>query len=430
LDNSDDTEANGFAFVEKNSALSFGCIDMPSLFLQPEDGKVNYRKKIKTSLPAEMLEDKEDFFEEIIDKLWDVFVRKDVKSLAYFPIEKSWNEDRVNDVFQRLNAGGVPLSGADLLLSKIKEKSYDYEERLQLESKQIDEITQGYYFGTNTILQMVYFIVKKTIRIEPDKVKDNELVKFIEVFPDFSKSFNAFVKIFLSDTFHINNNSIIPRGGALFPLIMYSYNRYINNVAFHKISATNILKMKQYLILSQLNDWNTQTIINNCSALALDAIDDFPLDSIIKFAGNNNRITDLSVSSIENYIWFMLKILIPNRSYISSSNINGRYKPEIDHIFPMGLKDKPKDYEVNVVWNMQPVTGVINASKGNTHPKIFFSLPDNAEHLNNQYDYVPEITNSLWNNHDDFISWRKQQMLDFLKSEYGLSVRDGIAKEG
>ena len=272
---------------------------MPSLFLQSDDSKSDYRRKLKASFPAELLENKEDFFENIIDKLWDVFVRKVGKSLAYFPIEKNWNEDRVNDIFQRLNAGGVPLSGADLLLSKIKEKCYDYEEKLQLESKQIEAITQGYYFGPNTILQMIYFIVKKTIRIEPDKVRDNDLDKFIEVFPNFSKAFNAFSKGFLSDIFHINNNSIIPRGQALFPLIMYSYNRFLTGFAFHKISAANILKMKQYFILSQLNDWNTQTIINNCSELALNALGDFPLDEIIHFVGNNNRITDLSDSTIE-----------------------------------------------------------------------------------------------------------------------------------
>lgn len=422
LDNAEDSESNGFSFVEKNSSLEQGYIDMPSLFLQAEDGKVKYRNAIKTSLPTELLKSNEETFESIIDKLWDVFVRKDVKSLAYFPIEKSWNEDRVNDVFQRLNAGGVPLSGADLLLSKIKEKCYDYEEKLQLESKQLEEITQGYYFAPNTILQMVYFIVKRTIRIEPDKVSDKEIFSFIDVLPALSKALKAFVKVFLSDTFNINNNSIVPRGGALLPLIMYAYNRHINGVSFHRISADNILKLKQYFILSQVNDWNTQTIINNCSGFALDAIDDFPFEEISNFAGYNNRITELSTNTVENYVWFMLKVLIPNRSYVSSSNISGRYKPELDHIFPMKLKDRPDDYAVNIIWNMQPVTGVINAAKSNEHPKKFFSAPNNTEHLNNQYDFVPSILDVLWDNHADFIKWRKQQMIDFLQSEYGLSI--------
>jgi len=57
------------------------------------------------------------------------------------------------------------------------------------------------------------------------------------------------------------------------------------------------------------------------------------------------------------------------------------------------------------------------------NPKDFFSAPENVEHLNNQYDYMPEITNILWDKHDDFINWRKQLMLAFLKSEYGLSIK-------
>jgi len=121
----------------------------------------------------------------------------------------------------------------------------------------------------------------------------------------------------------------------------------------------------------------------------------------------------------------MLKVLIPHRSYVSSSNINGRYKPEIDHIFPMRLENRSEHYDVNdvnTIWNMQPITGVINASKGNRHPKKFLSHPDNTEYFN-KYDFLPEITDVLWDNHSDFINWRKQQMLNFLKSEYGLSVQ-------
>ena len=425
IDNLEDSEENGFVFIDKNTALVPGQIDMPSLFRQSEESKVKFRKDIKASLPKDLLEDNEELFETAIDKLWDVFVRKDVKSLAYFPIEKSWSEDRVNDVFQRINTGGVPLSGADMLFFKIKKTSkeaHDYEEKVQQISKQLEAVTQGYYFAPYTILQMANFIVKRAIRLDPDRVNEKELLEFIEILPNLSKALSSFGKGFLSDIFSINNNSIVPRGGALFPLIMYAYNRLINGISFHRINADDIFKMKQYFILSQVNDWNTQTIINNCSAFALEATDGFPLAKIFEFVKNSNRIVDLSVNAIENYVWFMLKIMIPKRSYVSSSNITGRYKPELDHVFPMKLKDRPDDYNVNIIWNMQPVTGVVNASKSNEHPKTFFSLPNHTEYLKSQYDFVPEITDDLWNSHDGFIDWRKQQMLTFLKSEYGLTV--------
>lgn len=422
--NNDDAEANGFEFVSKNTIPGPGVIAMPQLFIQPEDGKVKYRKELTNTTPSDLMDGNEEHFENIIDKLWDVFVRKDVKSLAFFPIEKSWDEDRVNDVFQRLNMGGVPLSGADLLLSRIKEKSYDYEEKLQLESKQIYAVTQGYVFETSAILQLVHLIIKGTSRIAPDRIKEHELADFVTVFDKLCGVLDAFFKHFIYDTFLINNKSIVSRGGAIFPLILYSYKRYKDNVSFVKIENENLIRMKQYFILSQLNDWNTQTIINSCSTMALNTDRDFPLDEIKDFVGRNNRLTDLSIATIEEYIWFPLKVLIPNRSFITSDTVQGRYKPELDHIFPMKLEGRPQDYSVNVLWNMQPVTGVVNASKGNTHPKTFFSNPKN-EKYKEQYDYIPnDLDDAVWSDHYAFIAYRKKKMVHFMLDKYGLVIKE------
>lgn len=422
LDNHDDAEATGFEFVNKNSNLKPGVIAMSQLFIQAEDSKVKYRKDLKAIIPPEVMDGNEEQFENIVDKLWDIFIRKDVKSLAFFPIEKNWDEDRVNDVFQRLNMGGVPLSGADLLLSRIKEKSYDYEEKLQLESKQIFSITQGYVFETSSILQIIHLIIKKTNRISPERVKDHEIKEFISVFNELKGSIDDFFKHFIYDAFKINNNSIVIRGGALYPLIVYIYNRHKNGVPYIKIENDNLLRMKQYFILSQLNDWNTQTIINECSSLALNADVDFPLDAIKEFVGKNNRLTSLNISSIEGYIWFPLKILIPDVSYISSDTVVGRYKPELDHIFPLRLNGRPSDYNVNVLWNMQPVTGVINASKGNTHPKAFFSSPVNSQYIN-YYNFLPDnLSAPEWSDHKLFIAFRKQKMIDFMFTKYGIVI--------
>lgn len=411
-----------FKFVNKNSDLKPGVIALPQLYIQPEDSKVKYRKELKSIIPEELMNGFEDQFEDIIDKLWDIFIRKDVKSLAFFPIEKSWDEDRVNDVFQRLNMGGVPLSGADLLLSRIKEKSYDFEEKLQLESKQIFAITQGYVIEPSSILQLIHLIVKKSTRIAPERIKEHEITEFISVFNQLRGSIDDFFKHFIYDSFKINNNSIIIRGGALYPLIVYIYNRHKKGIPYIKIENENLMRMKQYFILSQLNDWNTQTIINECSALALNATIDFPLDAIKEFVGKNNRLTSLTLSSIEGYIWFPLKILIPDVSYISSDSVTGRYKPELDHIFPMKLKGRPLDYNVNVLWNMQPVTGVINASKGNIHPKTFFSNPENHKYRH-YYHFLPDdLSAPEWMDHNLFIAYRKEEMINFMLSKYGISI--------
>ena len=121
-------EEYGFEFIDKNSDEKPGYIRMPELFSKLDDEKTKFRKKISENLS--LTDEQEMIFESRYDRLWSVFVGKDYKSLAYFPIDSSWNEDKVNDVFQRLNTGGVPLSGADLLFSKIKETNPSFEENL------------------------------------------------------------------------------------------------------------------------------------------------------------------------------------------------------------------------------------------------------------------------------------------------------------
>jgi len=195
--------------------------------------------------------------------------------------------------------------------------------------------------------------------------------------------------------------------------------------------------MKQYFILSQINDWNTQTINNKAADMALSSQGDFPLDEIIAFVGNNNRLINLQSSSLENYKWFSLKILTPLRVFMTSAENPGRYNPELDHIFPQKLKGRPDDYAVDIVWNMQPVTGVINGSKLNAHPKVYFTASDEKtnEFVNNKifeelYDFVPTIdyttkpatASPLWDSHIDFITWRKEKMLKFFSEQYGLTA--------
>ncbi len=422
LNDNENTDVYGFSFIDKNSESEAGTICMNQLFVQPEDEKVKYRKEIQKSIPTSLIENSEDKFEEIIDKLWDVFVRKDVKSLAYFPIDKSWSEERVNDVFQRLNMGGVSLSGADLLLSRIKEVSYDYEEKLQTESKQIFNITQGYSFEPTAILQLVHLLIKGGTRIAPDRVSKPEIACFIQTFDMLKAPLDNFFNHFIWGQFKINNSSIIPRGAALFPLMVYVYNRHQKGTPFIKLEPDNLLKMKQYFIISQMNDWNTQTLVNKFAQLAKDTEKDFPLDEMSSFAGKNNRLQTLSASHFEEYTWFPLKVLTPNHSYVLASTVQGRYKPEIDHIFPQKLANAPADYDVNILWNMQPITGVINASKGNKHPKDFFQSVDGAKYIND-YDFIiKDFSNPVWTDHKLFIEERKKEMVDFMLSTYGIQL--------
>lgn len=415
-ESNDGDEEYGFEFVDKNSDKP-GYIKIPVLFAKTDAEKVNYRNQIKRSL--EMTEEQETIFENRFDKLWTVFAGTDVKSLAYFPIDNTWNEDKVNDVFQRLNTGGVPLSGADLLFSKIKETEPSFEENLLEVSKWITEVTNGYTFSANEILQLINLIVKGTSRIDASKVKTDEIQQFKEVGSSIGALLKDFFAEFFYNTFNINNSAIISRKLAVLPLIVYSYLNYKKGKHFSNLSSANVNKMKQYFILSQLNDWNTQGIVENSARIMTD--DDFPLDKIKQIASRKNRLVDLRVETIECNVWFALKVMLPGRLYVKQTSTTGRYKPELDHIFPMRLKNRPEGYYVDILWNLQPVSGKTNLEKSNMHPHEFFSTKGHIF----EYDFLPcELTSAEWKNHQLFIAERKKRMLDFMEKQYNLKVVD------
>ena len=416
--NNDADEEYGFEFVDKSTEHP-GYVKLPALFSKTNDEKVSYRKKIQNSLPV-MSEEEETLFEKRFDKLWSVFVGTDVKSLAYFPIDKTWNEDKVNDVFQRLNTGGVPLSGADLLFSKIKEYAPSFEENLIEVSKWISEVTNGYAFSANEILQLINLIIKGTTRIDASKVKSEEITQFKKIGASIGEQLKDFFGEFFYKTFNINNSAIVSRKLAVLPLIVFSYQNYQKGKKMLNLDPDSVKKMKQYFILSQLNDWNTQGFVEGATRKIVD--DNFPLDEIKEIAQEKNRIVDLRAETLECNVWFTLKVLMPNRLYINQKNTTGRYKPELDHIFPMKLKGRPENYDVDILWNFQPVAGKTNLLKSNIHPHDFFSNEDTKAHIS-EYDFMPDdLSSDEWNDHVSFIAERKKRMIGFMKSQYDIDV--------
>ena len=414
----DADEEYGFEFVDKNTDNP-GYVKLPALFSKLDTEKVAYRKQIQNSL-QNMSEDDENLFEMRFDKLWSVFVGTDVKSLAYFPIDNTWNEDKVNDVFQRLNTGGVPLSGADLLFSKIKESKPSFEEDLAEVSKWITEVTSGYTFSANEILQLINLIVKGTTRIDATKVKVAEVQEFISVGSKIGDPLKDFFGEFFYKAFLINNSAIVSRKLAVLPLIVYSYQNYQRGKRFLNLSAENVNRMKQYFILSQLNDWNTQGIVEGGTRNITG--EDFPLEEFKALARSKNRVVELRRETLECNVWFSLKVMTPNRLYIKQDNATGRYKPELDHIFPMKLEGRPEDYEVDTLWNFQPVEGKTNLLKSNTHPYVFFTSEDTKSHIA-EYDFLPnDLSSDEWKDHKSFIEERRKRMIEFMKTNYGIEI--------
>ena len=445
---SSDQDETGFCFVDRNTPLSWHTLRLNELFIKQPNDETRFEDEI-VKKSGSISEEEKYILKNNLRSLWKVFVETDKKSLAYFLI-KTDDEKEVNEIFERLNTGGIPLSLSDLLFSDIKEQFPGFEEQLQSASKNIYHSTaKGFSFTAYNILQLLNLAVKNQVRVDPKKVKKSEINLFHEVWITMEKPLEAFFSDFIWGQFKINNGSIIPRKTALLPIVIYLHEIYKKGFQFNKdISKLNLEIIKRYFIKSQVNGWDLQSMIDNFTRIILNEshnsssrMFDFPLGKIEAYINSQRkRSTEVFEESFINYTWFALKILTPNRIYQFEPDMKGRFNPEIDHVFPRKLVGRNKEYEeqVDVVWNMQPTKGDINSYKTNYHPKLFFT--DKAINKSGEAilgskfiheydflfpvatDYSIDFSDDIWERPIDFIKQRRQKMIEFLHNNYGLTL--------
>ena len=127
--------------------------------------------------------------------------------------------------------------------------------------------------------------------------------------------------------------------------------------------------------------------------------------------------------------WFALKVLTPNREFSYVGDPDERFNPEFDHIFPttpQSAREYPQKYYnwAYTIWNLQPVKGEINNLKRNRPPKEFFSK---YPKYRKDYDFLPttDLNDKRWLDKyaKEFIQARKRKMVQFVKSNYGISLK-------
>lgn len=422
-------EETGFSFCTKNEDLTANFVRMNEIFVCQENSKTQFRKDILKKINLDDT-NKETLVEKNIDLLWKIFVTTDVKSIAYFPVE-SPDETTVNEIFQRLNTGGVPLSRSDLLLSKIKEKQPDFEEDILFFSRDILDKTDGYYINSDQILQLLNLLIRSGIRIAPDKTSSEQLDQFISYWFDSNlrEAIKQFYINFLFGEFKINNQAIVPKKLAVYPIIIAFKIMLDKNINYKKLEDSMLTELKRYFILSQINDWDIASIVDNVSKILINSNKNttefvFPKEEISKFIQSKNRRLQIAEEIFTSYTWFSLKILTPCRLFNFSPDNKGRYNPEIDHIFPLrGKTDDEYRKAVDIIWNMQPVEGAINNYKRKKAPYEFFTSEDGKKYFSH-YDFYPILENDDWKNWKEFIKNRRLKMIDFLNEKYGITFQN------
>ncbi|MDD3397602.1 MAG: DUF262 domain-containing protein [Clostridia bacterium] len=414
-----------FEFVDKGLTKIESVLYLAELFTKDKQVKSVYRDSIKTALS-----NSPDTFEQDFDDLWFVFNDEKAEKIPYFEMSSSFTETQVADVFHRINTTGLSLSATDILMSKIKVEMYDYEERLEEISVEIEQVAGSYKFTRNNILQVAHLINADTTKINVDNFPP--VTTFTSQLSTLKQALKLFFNAFLYEEFGINTKQVIVSEMAMYPLIVYIYERLVQGKKSIAENTDDLKAMKKYFILSQYNGWSTQTIIVNCSKLAKNAVKQgkvFPLQDIETFVlDKGNRVTTITESLLNYKNWFTLKVLMPNQVFTFAPSVFGRFAPEIDHIFPKKLSSPPIDYFPDVVWNMQPVQGLKNLYKTNQHPLDYFN--ENTPNRKN-YHYMPivdksgkwDMTHTLWNKPMEFIAERKKIMKKQFENLYDLKLK-------
>jgi hypothetical protein len=357
-----------------------------------------------------------------LSALWDIFVGINHKSIAYFSVRAETPKE-VNEVFRRLNTGGVALTQLELVLGKIKAVYSDYEERLWALADRIEHISGGIKFSSTSILQFFHLLIKGTIRIDEDRLGAHDIEAFQNLLREETEPLVEMFSGYLKGLLNINNASILPRWLAVLPVAAYLTVRKRSGYEWRirALQAADLQLIHQYFLLSQFCDWNTQTMVNAFAREAMAAAQagaPFPLESIRQIAVEKNRTGELHEYQMLSQPWLATKVLMPHRSYVFYEN-----KPQVDHIFPVNLHGTDELYqqEVDVLWNFQPMPAEVNNYKRARHPKEFFQSADGSKYLAS-YDFVPKADDSIWDNPSTFIETRKSKMLDALAELYGLHL--------
>jgi len=306
-----ESDETGFLFRDANSppdSRYLRMTELASLQCTPR-GKVELEGKL---LPAANKDvDTEIIIRTNVTSLWDIFVDSTVKSIAYYLV-KADTPKEVNEVFRRLNTGGVALTQLELVLGKIKAVQSDYEEQLWALSEKLAKQSGGIDFNSAAILQFFHLLVKRTIRIDETRFTTSDIQDFQDVLENDTAPLIEVFANYLGGRFHINHASIVPRWLAVLPIAAYltALKRSGYEWRIRAFTSNDLQLINQYFLLSQFCDWNTQTMVN---AFAREALIEgsegksFPLERIRQIAIEKNRTGELHEYQLLSQPWLATK---------------------------------------------------------------------------------------------------------------------------
>ena len=208
-----ESDETGFRFLARDTAVPAGWMKLNELCAQEDDPKAKERMKERLATEAGVAGETAILVKSNIDTLWSIFVETSKRPIAYFPV-KSPSDTQVNEIFRRLNTGGIPLTQIELILSKIKARYPDFEELLEKLSEDISDGTGGFEFQSSEILQFIHLLIFGTTRVNSDRVKESHVEGYKKTLDEAMPAIKDFFEGYVWGLFRINSANIVPRWGC------------------------------------------------------------------------------------------------------------------------------------------------------------------------------------------------------------------------
>lgn len=366
---------------------------------------------------------------------------------SYYLINNSVDLDVCNEIFVRINSGGVKLSKADLLFSTVVSTWEDGRTHVDNLIKTLK--SKGYLVDTEFIMRTCLYLVNSDILFKVNNFNENTVNKIIDSFLGKEDKengiYDAIIQTFdyLKNKLHVPDK-ILKSKNVLIPIVHHIFHQ-------GKLGDESILEVQKFIYISLIQKVfgsHGDTLLKDLRKAVTNPDDE--TYKLIKMPFDFNIIiSQISEETKKNLYnidldWAerILKIEKGNNSWLVLSLIYGDLPYEYqaydqDHLHPVSSFNKktyPGDYDkaktlFNTIPNLGFSTPEDNRLKKNAHPLHHYLeniLQQQRPELYSIFKSINKIDDNVSLKLEDFENFyvtRKEKLLNLLKEKFNLKEK-------
>lgn len=345
--------------------------------------------------------------------------------------EKSFELDKVLNIFIRVNSGGTKLSYSDLLLSiaSAQWEKYDAREELISFVDDINAIGDGFNINKDFVLKTALVLSDfPNIAFKVDNFNKVNMMKIESLWDDIKKAVRQ--SVLLVSSFGYSGETLTSNN-ALIPIAYYFFiNELPDNFISSGKTKENRDKIKKWLMRSLLKkvfSGQPDNVLRPIrEILKINGANDFPIEKIIdRFKGTNKSI-QFTEEDIDE---FLLNLKYGKSDTVTTlmllySSLDFNNKFHVDHMYPKskftktylrkhGVQENELNWyleNVNNICNLQLLAAQLNEEKLATDFDEWFTSQyktDNERYQYRNINYLPDI-DYTYENYPLFLEKRRE----------------------